>query len=393
MYRKAAIVGIGHTDYSKCSGRSDWELALQAALPALRDAQVEPAEVDGIIRYSYDAVTPAMLVRSLGIRNLRFFADIPFGGTASAAVVMQAAAAIAAGQASVVLIYRSLNERSGVRYGRAERNIAVTGGETVAAQSDRSPAGAFAGPYGLLSPGQVMAMWARRYMYVNDMTDNDLTRTLGTVAVQQRMYANRNPDAMMRDRPLDMDTYAAGRLISTPLRLYDYCLESDGAAAAVLVSADRARVTRNDAAYVLSGAQSLIRHSEPITVYVRNLLEHAPQEAVARLYEQAGISPQDISVAQFYDATSIMIPMGLETYGLAEKGSGWRHVLDHGIGPDSPTPVNTHGGHLSEAYVHGMNHIVEAVRQIRGTSPNQVPDVEHVLFGCHGSSSVILGRG
>ncbi len=393
MYRKAAIVGIGQTDYSTNSGRTDWQLALQAVIPALRDAQVNPSEVDGIIRYSYDAVTPAMLVRSLGLRDLRFFADVPFGGTASAAVVAQAAAAIASGQASVVLVYRSLNERSGVRYGRAERNIAVSGADTTVAVTDRSPAGAFSGPYGLLSPGQVMALWAHRYMYVNGLTEEEVTRTLGTVAVQQRQYANRNPDAMMRDRPLDQETYETGRMISTPLRLYDYCLESDGAAAAVLVSADRARGTRSDAAYVLSGGQSLTRHAEPVTVYLRDLLEHAPEQAISRLYEEARISPQDISVAQLYDATSIMVPMGLEMYGLAEKGCAWRHILDHGIGPDSPVPVNTHGGHLSEAYVHGMNHVVEAVRQIRGTSPNQVADADHVLFGSGGSSSVILGRG
>lgn len=393
MYRKAAIVGIGHTDYSKNSGRTDWQLALQAVLPGLQDAQVDPSEVDGIVRYSYDAVTPAMLVRSLGIRDLRFFADIPFGGTASAAVVAQAAGAIASGQASVVVIYRSLNERSGVRYGRAERNIAVSGTDTTVATSDRSPAGAFSGPYGLLSPGQVMATWARRYMYVNDMTDDDLSRCLGTVAVQQRQYANTNPDAMMRDRKLDMATYADGRMISTPLRLYDYCLESDGAAAAVLVSADRARSTRSDAAYVLSGAQSLTPHSEPISVYMRDVLEPVPRPAIDRLYDDARIAPTDIDVVQLYDATSVMVPMGLEAYGLAHKGSGWKHVLDHGIGIGSPVPVNTHGGHLSESYVHGMNHVVEAVRQLRGTAANQVQDAQHVLFGCSGASSVILGRG
>jgi acetyl-CoA acetyltransferase len=391
MYKKAAIVGIGNTDYSKASGRSEWQLGVQAVLAALRDAHIEPHEVDGVVRYGYDNVTPAHLARSLGVDQIRYFADVPFGGVACGAVVAQAASAIASGQASVVVVYRSLNERSGVRYGRAERNFGSSG-ETVTAVTDRTPAGAFSGPYGLLSPGQVMATWTRRYMHEHGLTEKDITQTLGTVAVQQRAYASRNPDAMMRDKALTMDDYEAGRLIASPLRLYDYCLESDGAAAVVLVSADRARSTRDDAAFVLSGGQALWRHAEPITAYARDLLEFAPPSAIERLYADARLRPADIDVAELYDATSIMIPTGLETYGFAEPGKGWRHVLEHGTGPDSPLPVNTHGGHLSEAYVHGMNHVVEAVRQIRGTSPNQKSNVRHALVGVHGASSIILGR-
>lgn len=391
MYKKAAVVGIANTPYSFKSGATEWDLALDAILPALRDAQVDPAEVDGIVRYSYDNVTQPMLVRSLGIRELRYYADVPIGGHASAAVVAQAAAAIAAGQASVVVVFRSLNERSGVRYGRAERNIAPDG-DVAVARGVGSPAGAFSGPYGLLSPGQVMALWTQRYMYENKMTERDLTNTLGTVAVQQREYAHNNPDAIMRDRPLDLDAYENGRMISAPLRLFDYCLESDGAAAAVIVSADRARATRDDAAFILSGGQAMYPYSESVATYVSDLTDFAPTATVGRLYEDARLSPADITLAQLYDATSVMVPTGLETYGFVEKGKGWRHVLEHGIGPTSVLPVNTHGGHLSEAYIHGMNHIVEAVRQLRGSSANQLADVKNVLFGVHGASSIILGR-
>lgn len=392
VHRKAAIVGIGSTDFSTASGRSEWELALEAIVPALADAHVDPAEVDGIVRYSYDNVTQAMLARSLPTPGLRYFCDLPFGGIASGAVVAHAAAAIASGQASVVIVYRSMNERSGVRYGRAERHFAPDD-EVFLARGSQTPAGAFSAPYGLLSPGQVMALWAQRYLHVNGLTENDLTETLGTVAVQQREFAHRNPNAMMRDKPLDLDTYRQGRMISSPLRLYDYCLETDGAVALVLVDADRAKATRDDAAYVLAAGQSLHAHSEPIPVYHRDLLEFAPPGAVDRLYDDARLTPRDISVAMLYEATSFMVPSSLEIYGFAPPGHGWRHVLDHGIGLDSPLPVNTHGGHLSEGYLHGLNHVVEAVRQLRGTSTSQVESAQTVLVGAQGASSVILGRG
>lgn len=391
MYREVAIVGIGQTEFSKDSGRSEWELAIEAVLAALADAGVEAAEVDGIVRYAYDNVTQPMLVRALGIRDLRWYSDIAFGGIAQAGVVAQAAAAIASGIASTVVVYRALNERSGVRYGRAERNMPVSG-DIVYASTDRTPSGQFSGPYGLHVPGQSMALWTRRYMYESGMSEDDITETLGRVAVQQRAYANNNPRAMMHDRPLDMDTYRSARLIASPLRLYDYCLESDGAAAMVLTSAKRARSLRDDPVYVLAAHQGMFPHSEPVTVYAQDLTLFAAPRNVDKLYADARLSPKDISFAELYDATSIMIPTGLETYGFAEKGKGWKHVLEHGIGLDSSLPVNTHGGHLSEGYIHGMNHLTEAVRQLRGTAENQVKGAETALVGVHGSSSAILGR-
>lgn len=391
MRRRAAIVGIGQTEFSTNSGRTEWELAIEAVQAALADAGIAPSEVDGIVRYSYDNVTPAMLVRALGITDLRWYGDLPFGGVAQCGVVAQAAAAIAAGIASIVVVYRALNERSGVRYGRAERNIAVTG-DVVYATGDRTPSGQFSGPYGLHVPGQSMALWTRRYMYQSGMSDDDITETLGRIAVQQRRYANANPAAMMRDRPLDMAGYRAGRMISTPLRLYDYCLETDGAAALVITGAETARTLRSDPVYVLAAHQSLFPHSEPITVYAADLTEFAGPGNVAKLYADAGVSPSDISVAELYDATSFGVLSGIETYAFAKKGEGWRYVIENGIGLDSPLPINTHGGHLSEGYIHGVNHLTEAVRQLRGTAASQVENAELALVGCMGASSAILGR-
>jgi acetyl-CoA acetyltransferase len=196
---------------------------------------------------------------------------------------------------------------------------------------------------------------------------------------------------MMRDRPLDWDAYMAARMISDPLRLYDYCLESDGAAALVLTSAERARSLRKDPVYVLAGHQSLYAHSEPITVYAKDLTRFGGPGNIAKLYADAGVAPEDVSFAGFYDATSFATLSSLETYGFCGHGRAWSYVSECGIGPDSPLPVNTHGGHLSEGYIHGMNHLTEAVRQLRGVAANQVANAEIGLVGCQGSS-VVLGR-
>ncbi len=391
MYRKAAIVGIGQTEFSRDSGRSEWQLALEAILAALDDAGLDAASVDGLVRYSYDNVTPPMLVRALGIRDLRWYGEVPLGGTAQCAVLAQAGAAIASGIARTVVVYRALNERSGVRYGRAERHIAPAG-DAVVASGDRTPAGQFSGPYGLLVPGQSMALWAQRYAHEAGLDADRFAQVLGRVAVQQRAYAQTNPRAMMRERPLDLEGYLAGRMISTPLRLYDYCLESDGAAAVVLTRADDARALRDDPVWLLAAHQCLFAHSEPISIYPDDVLARSVPGNVEKLYADARVSPADVSFAQFYDATSFMVVSDLETYGFAARGQAWRRVLDEGTGPDASLPVNTHGGHLSEGYIHGMNHITEAVRQLRGTAANPVRDARVGLVGCNGASAALLAR-
>ena len=401
--REAAIVGIGQTEYAKALPPTAWELAVEAVLAAVADAGVDVTDVDGMCRFvaPFETVSEAMLVRSLGIRELSFFAQAPHGGEALGAVVAHAAAAISAGLANIVVVYRALSQSKGGRFGRADR-----GGPSAPSAQPGSPAPdpaadivvpeednrSFAWPYGLLSPGQLFALWATRYAAAYGLTSEDLTRTLGTIAITQRQYANNNPAAMMRDRKLDWDTYRKARIISEPLRLFDLCLENDGACAFVITGADLARKLRDDPVYVLSATQTLAPYREPMGIYVPDLLELFPPAAADRLFGQAGVRREDIDVAEFYDATSYMPLRSLESYGFAPDGAGWRYVLDHGTGPDSPLPVNTHGGHLSEAYLHGMNGIVEAVRQLRGTACNQVPDAEVALVGAPAGSATILAR-
>lgn len=390
MRRQAAIVGIGQTEFSRNSGRSEPQLALEAIQAALSDAGLASRDVDGIVRYSYDSVSHAMLVRDLGIPDLRWYADLPLGGVAQCGTLAQSAAAIAAGIATTVVVFRALNERSGERFGRAERSLHERDG-MLRAGGDRTPSGQFAGPYGLLAPGQVHAMRACRYMHDAAVDQETASRALAYIAITQRSYACANPAAMMREKPLDEDAYRASRMISWPLRLHDYCLESDGAVAFVVTGAARARELRGDPVYILAAHQSLYPHSEPLSLYAAADGE-AARGNVRKLYADAGIAPGDVSVAQLYDVTTFGVLASLELYGLAGEHQGWRHVLDRGIGPDSPVPVNTHGGHLSEAYLHGMNHVTEAVRQLRGTAANQRPGVEFALVGCSGASSAVLAR-
>jgi 17-hydroxy-3-oxo-4-pregnene-20-carboxyl-CoA lyase len=396
--RTAAIVGIGQTAYAKALPAAAWELAMEAVLAACADAGVDVAEVDGMCRFTapFESVSEAMLVRGLGIPELSFFAQVPHGGEALGAVVMQAASAVSAGLASTVVVYRALSQSRGGRFGRADgrgpggAGGADPGADVVVPEQDNL---SFAWPYGLMSPGQLFALWARRYAAVHGLRDEDLTRALGTIAITQRQYANRNPNAMMRDRKLDWDDYHNARMISEPLRLFDLCLENDGACAFVVTTADRARALRADPVWVLSATQTVSPYREPMGIYTGGeLLELFPPEAAQRLFEQAGVSRADVDVAEFYDATSYMPLRSLESYGFVPDGQAWRYVTEQGTGADSPLPVNTHGGHLSEAYLHGMNGILEAVRQLRGTAANQVPDADVALVGAPAGSATILAR-
>jgi acetyl-CoA acetyltransferase len=403
--REVAIVGIGQTAYAKALPGTAWELAIEAILAALADAGIDPRDVDGLCRFAppFEPVSEPQLVRALGIRELTFFAESPLGGEALGAVIAHAAAAVKAGLARTVVVYRALSQSRGGRFGRADGRAPGGGGQSGGGQSGADPNAhvvvpeednrSFAWPYGLMSPGQLFALWARRYAIVHRLTDDDLTQALGAIAITQRRYANTNPNAMMRMRKMDADDYRNARMISEPLRLFDLCLENDGACAYVVTRADVARRLRDDPVYLLSATQTLTPYREPMGIYVTGeLLELFPRATANRLFDEAAVTREDIDVAEFYDATSYMPLRSLESYGFVPDGQAWRYVTETGTGPGSPLPVNTHGGHLSEAYLHGMNAVLEAVRQLRGTAANQVAYAEMALVGAPAGSAMILAR-
>lgn len=368
---RCAIVGIGATDYSRNSGRSDLTLAAQAALAALADAGLEPADIDGIVRCDMDTVRPNDLADTLGIPNLTYFAEVGPGGVAPCAMVGQAVGAILSGQATTVLVFRELNGRSGRRYGLSSAADSRIGG--VGSYDE------FFAPYGLLTPGQIFALMARRHMIEYGTRAEDL----GQIALTCRARANANPAAQMHARTLSMDDYLSARMISTPLRLFDFCLETDGACAVIVTSAARARDGRKPPVLIRAVAQGSVPNPQPgiqFPVLMRESITELPARSVARtLYRRAGLGPDDIDVAQIYDCFTITVLLQLEDWGFCKKGEGGPFVADGGIDLGGHIPINTGGGHLSEGYIHGMNHILEGVRQIRGESTSQVPGAEVCL--------------
>ena len=362
MGRTAAIAGIGATEFSKNSGRSELQLAAEAAAAALADAGLRPADVDGLVTFTMDSNAEIAVARELGVGELRFFSQVGYGGGAACATVQQAAMAVATGAADVVVCYRALNERSGHRFGQVSRAAVV------AATSSGVDNG-WHYPMGLGTPAATVAMIARRYMHDYGATSQDF----GLVTVADRRHAAVNPHAWFYQRPVTLAEHQASRWIAEPLRLLDCCQESDGAVAVVVTSLDRARDLPQPPAVIRAAAQGSGPGQLVMTSYYRDELGLPEMGVVARqLWQQAGIGPRDVRVAVLYDHFTPFVLLQLEELGFCPRGEA-RHFIAGGmIELGGGLPVNPHGGQLGEAYIHGMNGINEGVRQVRGTSVNQV---------------------
>jgi acetyl-CoA acetyltransferase len=358
----AAITGIGATEFSKDSGRSELRLAAEAAAAALADAGLGAADVDGLVTFTMDHNAEIAVARELGAGELRFFSQVGYGGGAACATVQQAAMAIAAGAAEVVLCYRALNERSGHRFGQVSR-------AAVAAATSAGVDNSWHYPMGLGTPAATVAMIARRYMHDYGATSEDF----GRVTVADRRHAAANPRAWFYRRPVTLAEHQASRWIAEPLRLLDCCQESDGAVALVVTSLERARGLPRRPAVIRAAAQGSGPGQFVMTSYYRDELGLPEMGVVARqLWRQAGIGPQDVRVAVLYDHFTPYVLLQLEELGFCPRGEARHFIADGGIELGGRLPVNPHGGQLGEAYIHGMNGIAEGVRQVRGTSVNQV---------------------
>lgn len=360
-----AIVGVGESDYSKNSGTSVTALAAAASRAALADAGLDPADVDGVIRNDMDLVSCAALADAIGARNLTYYGEAGPGGSGPAAMVAQAVGAIMSGQASTVVVFRSLNGRSGNRFGLSSEPATTTGGGESMTE--------FFGPYGLLSPGQFFALLAQEYMYKTGTTSEQL----GHIALAARRHANNNPRAQMYARKMTLDDYLDSRMLSSPLRLFDYCLETDGAAAVVVTSTARARDLRQTPAVIRAAAMASGPRPQPGQMYPvlmrDNPLDMPSRYCAETLYRRAGLGPKEVDSAQLYDCFTITALLQVEDYGFCRRGEAGEFAAAGELEIGGSIPFNTSGGHMSEGYIHGMNHIVEGVRQIRGTSSNQVP--------------------
>jgi acetyl-CoA acetyltransferase len=367
---KTAICGIGATEFSKSSGRSELQLALEACLAALADAGVEPGEVNGLSTFTMETNPENEIMRLLGIPELTHFSRVHFGGGAPCATVQLAAMAVNEGVADYVLCYRAFNERSGHRFGAG-----VQGRPPVATTEEAQYA--WTSPFGLLTPASWVAMFATRIMHEHGVTSEDF----GRVAVADRRHAATNPAAHFYGQPISLEDHQSSRLIVEPLHLLDCCQETDGGQAIVVTSLERARDLRQAPVVIEAAAQGMADDQQMMRSYFRRSLTGLPEMATCarQIWETSGLGPDDVRTAVFYDHFTPFVLPQIEEFGFCERGEARHFIADGNIELGGRLPINTHGGQLGEAYLHGMNGIAEGVRQVRGTSVNQVAGAEHVL--------------
>lgn len=357
---KAAIVGIGTTEFSKNSGRSELSLACEAVLDCLKDAGLKPSDVDGMVTFTMDTNDEIEIARAIGCNDLTFYSRVPHGGGAPTGCIEQAVMAIATGVAECVVVYRALNGRSGHRFSGGVSGDIVTG--------DMIHYGWYL-PYGLITPASWVAMYHRRYEYLY----GDTRDALAEIAMTTRQYAVTNPRAFFHKRPLTREDYNKGKPIALPFNIFDCCQESDGGCAVVLTTPERAKHLKNLPVAVKGIGMCASKNTEAMTDFYAEEIAQIPamDNAAKQAYAQSGLTPDDIDAAIVYDAFTAIVMWQLESWGFAKPGKSKDFITSGALRPNGRLPTNTHGGQLSEAYIHGMNGVTEGVRLVRGSSNNQ----------------------
>ena len=385
-----AIVGIGVTEFSKDSGRSELKVALEAITAAVTEAGLRPTDVDGLVTFSIDNNDEIAVQRNLGVPALTFFARTSGGGGGGCGCVSLAALAIDAGKADTVVCYRAMNERSQQRFALPQGSPGLPTGLARSWDIDMS----WVRPFGMVTPAAWMALSAQRYLYQYNAT----SETFGRVAVTQRQYASTNPQAFFYGRPITLEDHQTSRMISDPLRLLDCCQESDGGVAFVVTSLERAKDLQQKPIAVLAAAQGIghDHHGMAMATIHRQDMAYPLETQVVgdQLWRESGLRPSDMDVANIYDHFSPAVPMQLEALGFCGPGEAPDLIADGALGIDGQIPTNTNGGQMSEAYIHGFNGVAEMVRQLRGTAVNQVKGARLgvVTAGSHApTSGLVLG--
>lgn len=363
LRHQVAVVGVGETPYYKRGGSPDPEfrLALDAILKACHNAGISPKEIDGFASYSNDRSEPSRLSAALGCHELRF-ASMQWGGGGGggSAAIANASAAITTGVADCVVVFRALAQGQFGRFGQGPRSNSI--------------AGPFAHtlPFGLMSPAQMFAMKVTRFMHEHGVHQN----ALRSIALASYHHAQNNPRAVMYGRPLDETRYEESRWIVEPFHLFDCCLENDGAAAMILVSAERARDFPHPPCYVL-GAVAGSQHRSGASVH--NTPDYASSSfkpLAPRLYAMAGVQPADVDVLQSYENFTGGVLMAMVEHGFCSPDACNEFFVKERFFADTGSlPLNTSGGNLAECYMHGLGLNIEAVRQVWGQSTSQVKDV------------------
>lgn len=382
-FTEAAIAGIGQTEFSKASMRSEQQLAAECSLAACQDAGIDPKDIDGMITFTLDNTDDIHLARCLGAENLAYTTRLPGGGAGAVATVYQAMALVNAGLCENVLIWRAMNERSQYRFGQPINM------ETAFAPGSGTGSLSWCMPYGAQTPASWESLNAQRYMQKYGVTNEDF----GRVSVVQRKHAATNPDAWFYEKPITLEEHQSSKWIIEPvLRMLDCCQESDGGVALIVTSLERARDLKQPPVQIVGACQSIPKGVEVISNYfhTQDLSTMPETEGTAkRLWEQTGLGPDDMSMAMLYDAFTPVVLKQLEGFGFCKPGEAKDFVKDGHIEVGGKLPVNTNGGLIAEAYIHGMNNVTEAVRQVRGTAINQVENVEHVLVSSGMAGAVL----
>jgi acetyl-CoA acetyltransferase len=367
---KTAIVGIGATEFSKSSGRSTLRLAVECCDAAIRDAGLTADQIDGTVTFALEDNDEIDIARSLGFKSLTHFSRFPYSGGAACATIQQAAMAVDSGACNYALVYRAFNERSETRFGAGLQGL----------EGSPTPIMVDFGwclPFGMLTPASWVALFATRYMHQYGATSEDF----GRISVADRKHAANNPKAFFYGKPITLEDHQASRWIVKPLHLLDCCQESDGGQALVVTTLERAKDLPTKPAVIASAAQGSTDDQHMMKSYYREDITGLPEMGLcaSQLWADTGLGPDDIQTAILYDHfTPLALPQ-LEEFGFCKPGEAKDFIKDGNIELGGRLPINTNGGQLGEAYIHGMNGIAEGVRQVRGSSVNQVPEVANVL--------------
>jgi len=348
-----AVIGVGMSERSTNSGKTPLKMALEASRAALQEAGLRPTDVDCVLSYhDNDSCSSHWVATYLGTRP-SYYNDISGGGGSTEVLIAEAIGLLEAGVAKVCLLFRSMNGRSGKRMGGGP--TAGGGGKAYG-----SPGAGFLMPYGVSTPGERYGFLAVRHMHETGLKED----ALGAVALAANENAQRNPSARFYGRPLTMEGYLAEPYISYPFRRYDYCTETDEANAIVITSRERAKDCKMQPIYIAGvTAHNATRHAHQYAL--PNILEVGGCFAAPRIFSDTGLKPSDIQVAAIYDCFTWVVLYQLEVYGFVGRGEAGHFASTGKIRLGGSLPINTAGGMLAEGYTHGMNNVIELVRQLR----------------------------
>ena len=381
-HEQACIVGIGQTEFSKNSGRSEQQLAAESIFAACQDAGIDPKQIDGMLTFDLDNSDEVDVMRSLGCTEINYTARLPQGGASSVSTMVHAKNAVESGWCDTMVVWRAMNERSQYRFGQPAISMSPD------AHSSTFMEWCF--PFGAQTPAAWEALSCGPYLHKYGVTSEDL----GKIAVLFRKAAATNPAAWFYGKPITLEDHQNSRWIVEPtLRLLDCCQESDGGVAIIITRADKAKDLKQMPVRILGAEYAFLFNHEIISDYYQgDLIRSDNSERVTeKLTAAAGIAPKDTNVAMIYDNFTPQVLRQLEGFGYCGVGEAKDYVADGHMELTGKSPLSPNGGLMGEGYIHGMNNITEGVRQVRGTAANQIKNAE-TAFLASGVAGAIIGK-